>query len=239
MTDVVAVVPARGGSKGVPRKNLRPLGRKPLVAHQLETALAAETVDRTILSTDDEEIAAVGRDVGAEVPFIRPSELATDEVPVIAAVKHCAKFLLEDGVVPAYVVCLQPTSPFTTINQLDEAVSKALSTACDSVVSVAPVTETHPYRAYRLDGDQVYPIPGLTETEPLQRQDRPNVYGFTGAIYVRRLEVLLAWEYDDFALGQDIRAVVQHERSSVEIDTEFDLEVARALLNYEEASENI
>lgn len=235
MTDVLAVVPARGGSKGVPRKNLKAVAGKPLVAHQIETALGADGVDRTILSTDDEEIAAVGREYGADVPFLRPAQFSTDDVPVIAAVKHCAEYVAERGKKPAYTVCLQPTSPFTTVGQLESAVEKAQATDCDSVVSVERVTETHPYRAYRLEGDRVEPLEGITVEAPQQRQDRPDVYGFTGAIYVRRTDILLEWAEDDFALGEDVRAVVQTGDSTVEIDSEFDLRVARALATYDES----
>jgi len=234
MTEVLAVVPARGGSKSVPRKNLREIDGTPLVAHQIQTARSADEVNRTILSTDDDEIAAVGREYGAEVPFVRPASLATDDVPVIAAVKHSAEFFGDEGDLPTYTVCLQPTSPFTTAEQLDEAIRKARTTGCDSVVSVTEVTETHPYRAYRLENDRVKPLEGITREAPDQRQDRPDVYGFTGAIYVRKTELLLEWDGADFALGDDMRAVVQAEESSVEIDSEFDLTVARALAAYEE-----
>ena len=233
MTEVLAVVPARGGSKGVPRKNLRDIDGTPMVAYQIRTARSADEVDRTVLSTDDDEIAAVGREYGAEIPFVRPASLATDGVPVIAAVKHCAEFFGDAGDLPSYTVCLQPTSPFTTAKQINDAIQKVKSTGCDSVVSVTEVTETHPYRAYRLEDDRVRPINGITRGTPNQRQDRPAVYGFTGAIYVRKTQLLLKWDGEDFALGDDVRAIVQAAESSVEIDSEFDLRVARALASYE------
>ncbi|QIO24135.1 acylneuraminate cytidylyltransferase family protein [Haloarcula sp. JP-L23] len=234
MTDTVPVViPARGGSKGIPRKNLRRLGEKPLVAHQIASALEAESVGTPVVSTDDEEIAAAAEEYGAEVPFTRPDALATDDVPVIAVVEHFLEHCLDTGVDPAYVLCLQPTSPFTTAAQIDAAVEKARSTRCDSVVSVTKVTDTHPYRAYRMADDRVEPLP-FTEEVPDQRQDRPDVYGFTGAIYLRQPNLLLDWDHDDFALGTDVRGIVQEGKSAVEIDTEFQLTLARALLAYQD-----
>ena len=233
MTEVIAVVPARGGSKGVPGKNLRLLDGKPLVAHQVEAALGAEGVDEVVVSTDDEAITDAAREAGAAVPFVRPAELAADDVPVIAAFAHAAEYWRDEHGNPTYTLGLQPTSPFTTSGEIDSAIEKIRTTDCDSVVSVERVTETHPYRAYRLDGDRVQPIDGLTVTAAEQRQDRPDVYGFTGAIYLRRTELLFEWDGSDFALGEDVRAVVQSGRSTVEIDTAFQLELARALAAYD------
>jgi CMP-N-acetylneuraminic acid synthetase len=235
MTEVLAVVPARGGSKSVPGKNLRLLDGKPLVAHQVEAALAADHVTEVIVSTDDKDIADAARDAGANVPFMRPPELATDDVPAIAAFEHAAECWQDEHGTPTYTLGLQPTSPFNTSADIDAAVEMIRRTGCDSVVSVERVTETHPYRAYRLEGDRIKPIEGITVTEPDQRQDRPDVYGFTGAIYLRRTELLFEWDMSDFALGEDMRAVVQSGRSTVEIDTEFQLQLARALAAYDEA----
>jgi CMP-N-acetylneuraminic acid synthetase len=233
MTEVLAVVPARGGSKGVPGKNLRLLNGKPLVAHQVEAALAAETVDEVIVSTEDEQIVEAGREAGAAIPFMRPQELAEDDVPAIAAFAHAAEYWRDEHGAPTYTLGLQPTSPFNTSADIDAAVEKIRETNCDSVVSVERVTETHPYRAYRLEGDRVKPIEGLTVTAAEQRQDRPDVYGFTGAIYLRQTELLFEWDGSDFGLGEDVRAVVQTGRATIEIDTPFQLELARALAAYD------
>lgn len=234
MSKVLAVVPARSGSKGIPRKNLRDLGGKPLMAHQIESAVAADRVDETIVSTEDEEFANVAREYGATVQFLRPAELAADDVPVIAVFEHAVEFYAERDDRPDLVVGLQPTCPFTSSEKIDEAIGKARETGADSVVSVAEITETHPYRAFSLDGDRLRPFDGITETEPLQRQDRPPAYGLTGAIVVRTPDVLEAWEGSDLALGDDTRAVVQTDEQTLDIDTPFELNVARALLNYDE-----
>lgn len=233
MTDVLAVIPARSGSKGIPNKNIRELGGKPLIAHQIKNALDADTVDRTILSTDSDEIAAVGEDWGAEVPFQRPETFATDDIPVISVYEHAREYYVDQGDEPTYVVGLQPTCPFTTASQIDEAVEKAAVTDCDAVVSISKVTETHPYRSYTLDDDRLKSFENVTIHEPLQRQDRPDAYGLTGAIFVRHRTVLEHWDHDDFALGDDTRAVVQSGAEALDIDTPFDLKTARALLAYE------
>lgn len=230
---VIAVVPARSGSKGVPRKNVRELDGKPLLAHQVENALEADTIDRTIVSTDDSEFAAIGRDYGAEVPFTRPDYLATDDVPVIAVYEHAVEHFTERDDRPSHVVGLQPTCPFTDPGMIDAAVKKARETGCDAVASVAEVIEPHPYNTYHLDGDRLEPFEGVTVEEPIQRQDRPDVYSFTGAIFVRTSAVLEAWDGEDYALGTDTRVVEQSERERLDIDTPFDLKVARALAQYD------
>lgn len=231
---VLTVVPARGGSKGIPRKNLQELDGKPLVAHQILTAINATTAGTPIVSTDDDEIAAVAQEYGAIVPFKRPCELSIDDIPVIAAVKHCAEYIAERIDTPTHVVCLQPTSPFTRPTTLDAAIAKAVETGCDGVATIAKVTETHPYRTYRFEGDRIQPLEGITVEAPHQRQDRPDVYGFTGAVYVRTDDVLTAWDYDDFALGDDTRGVVQSPEEAFDIDTPFELKLARALCAYGE-----
>jgi CMP-N-acetylneuraminic acid synthetase len=233
MTEILAVIPARGGSKGVPGKNLRLLGGKPLIVHQIEAAQNASSVDEIIVSTDHEGIADAAEGAGAEVPFLRPEELAADEVPAIAAVKHAAEYFRDNHTTPEYVLCLQPTSPFNNSQSIDLASKKIRKTNCDSVVSIERVTETHPYRSYRLDGDKIAAIDGLTVTAPNQRQDRPIVYGFTGAIYLRRAGLLFDWNHEDFALGDDVRAVVQSGKEAIDIDTEFHLQMARAVVDYE------
>jgi CMP-N-acetylneuraminic acid synthetase len=235
MSEVLGVIPARGGSKGIPRKNLKELAGKPLIAHQIESALASEEIDRTIVSTDDEEIASTAREFGADVPFSRPSAIAEDDVPVIAVYKHAKEWFDERNESPTSIVGLQPTCPFTLPSEINEAVRKLEEKNCDSVVSVAEVTETHPYRSYVLEEDRLLPFEDVTVEEPLQRQDRPTVYGLTGAIFARSRSVLDDWDYDTFALGSDVRTVVQTEEQKLDIDSSFELRIARALASYEDS----
>jgi len=237
VTEVLAVIPARSGSKGVPRKNVRELDGSPLLAHQVKNAVEAENVDRTIVSTDSKEFADIGRDFGAQVPFIRPDEISGDDVPVISVYEHAREYFAGQSEEPTYVVGLQPTCPFTTTEQIETAVRKARISGCDSVVSVSKVTETHPYRSYTLSGDILTEFKGVTVDEPLQRQDRPEVYGLTGAIFVRRRSVLADWDGNDFALGDETKAIIQSNEESLDIDTLFDLRVARALCAYDKCGD--
>jgi len=233
MSRTLAVVPARSGSQGVPDKNVREVGGKPLLAHQVENATEAALVDQTIVSTDNEGYADIARDYGAEVPFIRPADISTEDVPVIAAYKHALEYFSERGTDYEYVVGLQPTCPFTAPDEIDAAVEKIRGADADSVASVAKVTETHPHRAFTLDGDRLKPFEDVTVMEPDQRQDRPDVYGLTGAILVREAPLLSGWDGADLALGGTVRTVVQEGAAALDIDSPFDLQVARALAEYE------
>src|SRR6185312_8054385 len=133
---VVALIPARGGSKAIPRKNLAPLAGKPLLAYAAEAALAARSVDRVLLSTDDDEIAAAGRTLGLEIPFLRPPEIAGDDTPMLAVIAHLLDHLKAESAAPEALVLLQPTSPFRTARHIDEAVALFRARRADSVVSV-------------------------------------------------------------------------------------------------------
>lgn len=226
---VLGVVPARGESKGVPRKNLESLAGKPLIAYILEVALQAKTLDRVIVSTEDEEIAAVARGYGAEVPFLRPQELASDEVSLIPVLKHAVEQLDKMGWKADIVVSLQPTSPLTEPGDIENAVNKMIKTGCDSVVSVYQIERQHPYRAMRLEEDKLMPL--YKEGQRfLQRQDLPLLYAFNGAIYVRKRNLLEGWGGQDFALGEDVRAIIIDREKSIDINSPLDFLVAEAIL---------
>ena len=224
---VIAVVPARGGSKGIPNKNIAPVGGRPLIAWTIDAALAARRVDRVVVSTDSERIAETARACGAEVPFLRPPELARDDTPGMAPIIHAVKTLQAAGSpLPEYVVCLQPTSPFRTAADIDDSIDLATRMGSDAVVSVTPVHH-HPAWLRLIDGDGwIRRLPGSTDTAA-RRQDLPPVYALNGAVFLVRTTVLLAsgtWETDRTAAY-----VMPHERS-VDIDTPWDLRVADALL---------
>jgi CMP-N-acetylneuraminic acid synthetase len=224
---VLAVVPARGGSKGVPRKNIRPLAGKPLLAYTLEAARAAARISRLVVSTDDEEIAAAARQWGADVPFLRPPHLADDAAPQVEVVLHALQTVeaLEQAVYP-YVVLLQPTAPLRSPGDIDASLDLLISSGCDSVVSYCRVEREHPYYMATLEDGRPRPVlevpPGLTA-----RQQYPAVYLRNGAVYAARREVLL--ERRSF-YGTDVRAYVMPSRRSINIDTLFDLELAEFLL---------
>lgn len=226
---VLAVVPARGSSKGIPRKNLKMLAGKPLIAYILEAASQAKFLDRVIVSTEDDEIAAVARGCGAEVPFLRPQDLARDEVSLIPVVKHAMEYLDKQGWRADIVASLQPTSPLTEPEDIEKAVNKMIETGCDSVVSVGKIERYHPYRAMKLEGDKLMPV--YQEGQRfLQRQDLPPHYAFNGAIYVRSRDLLEGWDGQDFALGEDIRAIIMDREKSVDVNSPLDFLVVEAIL---------
>ena len=215
----IALVPARGGSIGIPRKNMAPLGGRPLVAWTIEAALASEAVTRTVVSTEDEEIAAVARAAGAEV-LTRPDELAADETPMRDVIEHA---LDELGGVEV-IVLLQPTSPLRRAEHVDTAVELLRTTGADSVVSVVEVPHRYrPGSLMALDGDRLV---RLAEDHAATRQEKPAVYARNGpAILVLRADRIGTDLY-----GGDCRAYVMDPRDSVDVDDPFDLELAELLL---------
>jgi CMP-N,N'-diacetyllegionaminic acid synthase len=216
---VVGLIPARGASKGIPRKNLAPLAGKPLIAWTIEAGLESERLTRTVVSTEDEEIAEVARALGAEV-LARPPALARDETPMHEVLAHAAADL---GPAEALVL-LQPTSPLRTAAHIDAAVELLLASGADAVVSVVEVPHRYgPASLMKLDGDRLVPHDDSTHAT---RQQKPVVYARNGpAILALRRERLGADLY-----GGDLRAYVMEQRDSVDIDEPFDLELAEFLL---------
>lgn len=192
---VLGVVTARGGSKGIPGKNLRPLAGKPLLAYTLEAAAAAGALDRLILSTDDPVIADAGRSYGCETPFLRPAELARDETPHLPVMQHAVRWLDEhDGYRPDAVMILQPTSPLRRPEDIRESIRLLEDAGADSVLSVSEVpAHVHPMRTLRLDDQGRAEL--FVTGEPVRRrinrrQDLPPAWTMNGAIYVFRTSVL-------------------------------------------------
>lgn len=220
---VLLVIPARGGSKAIPRKNLVPVGGKPLIAYAIANALAAQAVDHVVVSTEDEEIARVAEEYGAQVPFRRPPELATDEVSLIPVVAHAASVMAERGDPPELVVSLQPTAPLLHAATIDSAITLCLESGCDSVTTVRRIDHNHPYRVQKLeDGNRLVPL--FPEGESfLQKQDLPPFYAISGGVYVRRRQLVENWSGRDFCLGKDRRAVVAPDDECLDIDTPQDL----------------
>jgi CMP-N-acetylneuraminic acid synthetase len=217
----LALIPARGGSKGIPRKNIREIAGKPLVAWTIEGALSANGVERVVVSTDDEEIAAVAREWGADVPFLRPAELATDETPGIAPVLHAMEQLTEYE----DVLLLQPTSPLRRREEIEALLSLARREGAQSIVSVVEVRD-HPSWMFRMADD------GRLESyaqaaEAARRQDLPILYSLNGAMYWIRTEWL---QRERRLVGPWTRGFVMDAASSVDIDSMLDWRLAEILL---------
>ena len=217
--DVVALIPARGGSKGIPRKNLAPLGGRPLLAWTVDAARESRAVTRTVVSTEDEEIAAAARGVGAEV-LERPPELAADETPMRDVIEHA----LGEMARPEVLVLLQPTSPLRRARHVDEAVELLRRSGADAVVSVVEVPHRYrPGSLMALDGDRLV---RLADDHAATRQEKPLVYARNGpAILALRADRLGADLY-----GGDCRPYVMSERDSIDVDEPFDLELAELFL---------
>lgn len=228
--NVLLVIPARAGSKGIPGKNLQPIAGKPLISYAVTNAREATRVDRVIVSTEDARIAEVARKYGAETPFERPADLATDEVSLIPVVAHAASAMERLGWRAEIVVSVQPTAPLLKCATIDAGIRMIIDTGCDSVVSVRQIEHNHPYRAQRLESDGRM-IPLFPEGERfLQRQDLPDLYAFSGGLYVRRRQLLEDWSGRDFCLGSDRRAVVVDQRESLNVDTPEDLDRFRTMM---------
>jgi CMP-N,N'-diacetyllegionaminic acid synthase len=217
--DVVALIPARGGSKGIPRKNLAPLAGRPLLAWTIDAALGSRAVTRTVVSTEDDEIAAAARELGAEV-LARPPELAADETPMQPVIVHA----LDELEAPEVLVLLQPTSPLRRAEHVDEAVDLLLATGADSVVSVVEVPHRYrPGSLMALDGDRLV---RLADDHAATRQEKPLVYARNGpAVLALRPGRIGADLY-----GGDCRPYVMGPRESLDVDEPFDLELAELLL---------
>jgi CMP-N-acetylneuraminic acid synthetase len=184
--EVLALIPARGGSKSIPRKNIRSFAGHPLLAYSIAAGLAAETVTRVLVSTDDEEIAAIARDYGAEVPFLRPAEISQDETPDLPVFQHALDWLEEnEDYNVEIVVQLRPTSPFRKKNHIDQAVLRLIERPeADSIRSVC-VPFQNPFKMWRIDMDGF--MQSLMETDQpeaynLPRQVLPEVYWQTGYV---------------------------------------------------------
>jgi len=191
--EILALIPARGGSKGIPRKNLLAIGGKPLIVHSIETALASRRITRTIVSTDDPEIADVAVAHGADVPFRRPAEHATDEATDLQVFQHALEWLAAEGYRPDLVVHLRPTQPARDVGVVDRAIDElAKHPEADSLRSVE-LAEHTPYKMYSIDGGRLRPVlevPGMPEAHNMPRQKLPLVYRGNGYVDVLRPRVI-------------------------------------------------
>lgn len=227
---VLALIPARGGSKGVLKKNIRLLAGIPLVAHSILVAKACPYIDRVIVSTDDEEIAAVARKYGAEVPFMRPAEIAQDLTPDYPVFEHCLEWLEQtENYRPDIVLHLRPTGPLRTPKQVQESIELlAKYPDADSVRSVHEPDKT-PHKMWRIEGPLMVPFlrdTGIPEHYNTPRQLLPKVYATNANIGVMWYRTLVEKKS---VIGERVLPYLITE-PQVDIDTEFDFEVAELVL---------
>lgn len=217
---IVAVIIARGGSKSIPRKNVLPLHGKPLVAWPIDLAKSVTTIDRVIVSTDDDEIAEIAKAYGAEVPFKRPAEISDDETPTLPVLQHCLHWLHDnEGYDPDIVLLLYPTAPFIKKSIVEQALTLFESTACNSVISV---TEDYG-RFWKYDNnDERYKI--LYPDKRLNRQYYKPLFKENGAMYFSRKAVLL--EENLLVSNKEVEFIVMDDNESIDIDTVADWQKA-------------
>lgn len=224
---VLAVVPARGGSKGLPRKNLALIDGHPLVGHAIRAARACPLLTRIVLSSEDEAVCEVAREYGADVPFIRPSDLAGDEAKSIDVTLHALEFVeQEEGRSYDAVCLLEPTSPLRTSEDVTAAVKLLSDSGADAVISVYRIETPHPFKTLEIVDGHLRPF--LPQWRPnLLRQELPPVYAVNGAVYCVRRAALTR---DRSFWGQCAAPYVMPGIRSINIDTEIDLEFAEFLL---------
>jgi CMP-N,N'-diacetyllegionaminic acid synthase len=221
---IMAIIPARGGSKGIPRKNIKPLRSKPLISYSIEQAKKSKYINKVVVSTEDDEIAEISKKYGAEI-IKRPDKLAKDETPTIDVVFHVLEILKAKNYNPEIVVLLQPTSPLRNAEDIDNAIELFLNKECESVVSVCKF-EHPPYWSFKIEKGHLKP---LFEDKyfGMRRQDFENVYKVNGAIYISEPQIL--YEYKSFHSNHTIPYIMPIERS-VDIDNEMDFLLAELLV---------
>lgn len=222
---ILAIIPARAGSKGIKDKNIINLNGKPLIAYSIEAAKKSKYIDRIVVSTDGEQIAKVAKEWGADVPFLRPDYLASDTAKTIDAMVHCIETLKEMGDEYDYVVLLQPTQPLRKAKHIDEAIEQLISAGEESLVSISKVKD-HPILIRTLD-DTSHVVNLLNISSTQRRQDFPDYYKVNGAIYVNKLNENFNLET---SLNDNRLAYVMNEKYDVDIDELLDLKIAELML---------
>jgi CMP-N,N'-diacetyllegionaminic acid synthase len=234
---VLAIIPARGGSKGIPKKNIVKINNIPLIGYTIDAALASSYITDVVVSTDDHEIAKVSKDLGVNVPFIRPELLALDDTESAPVIEHALLFMERSkGIIYDAVMMLQPTSPLRTSKHIEESIELFKSSKCDSVVSVVSVGGNHPFRMKRLVGKQLINFidQGFWDMRP--RQSLPNVYIRNGAIYLINRDTLIQRQQ---LIGESCLGYTMNDYDSVNIDTFIDLKIAEILLKEKNDHKNI
>jgi len=219
---VIGIIPARGGSKGIPKKNICSLAGKPLLSFTIEAALNSKLLSKVLVSTDDDEIAKVALSYGAEV-IQRPSELATDDTLTLPVLTH-ALSQIDNEIKPNKIVTLQPTSPLRLSKHIDEAID-LLTSDWDAVISISEA-HSSPYKMYQLDGEKLRPfVEGFFKEMP--RQQLPKVYRDCGAVYATWYDTLMK---KNSIWGDNFRSYYIDPKYAVDIDNRIDLKFAEVLL---------
>jgi CMP-N-acetylneuraminic acid synthetase len=224
----LALIPARGGSKGVPRKNIRLLAGKPLIVYSIETALASSKIDRVVVSTDDPEIAEVAKQHGAEVPFMRPQELASDDSPEWLTWQHAVRSLQAAGDDIELMVCISPTSPLRAVEDVDACIELLLEGEADLVCTVK-TAQRNPYFNMVVLDQQGYARLAISPTGAIhRRQDAPDVFDMTTVAYAMMPDFLLR---ATSIFQGNVKSVLVPDERALDIDSELDFKFAEFLLS--------
>lgn len=217
---VLAIIPARGGSRRVPRKNIKPLAGKPLIAWTIQEALLSKSIDRLVVSTDDPEIARVAQAYGCEAPFLRPTELAQDDTPGILPILHAMENI---GPEYTHVLMLQPTSPLRIAEDIDTCLTVAIQAQAPVVTISEPLTT--PFHCYTQETNGT--LNKLVDLELRRTQDYPPVYALNGAVYVASYDWLKREQ--TFLTHETVGSIMPQERS-FDIDTDLEFALCEYLL---------
>ena len=228
--NILAIIPARGGSKGVPRKNIKLLAGKPLLEYTSAVTLKSSLLSKVVISTDDDEIISVAKKLGLEIPFKRPKDLATDSSSSLSVILHALEYFESKNIYFDAVCLLQVTSPFRTVEFLDKAIQEFIKSDADSLISVQEVPhEYNPHWSFELDENKNLKI-ATGETEIIsRRQDLPKAYHRDGSIYITKSSIL---KEQNSLFGKKIAHIVSPKEFYVNIDTMDDWKKAEELVKH-------
>ena len=224
---ILGLITARGGSKSIPKKNIALVAGKPLISYTVVAANDSTLLTRTIVSTDDAEIASVCREYGADVPFMRPAELAQDKTPHIPVIQHALRWLQDNaGETYDYVMILQPTSPLRSADDIDGAIKKAVDTDADSVMSMVELSDFDPRKIKKIVADEIVPMFSEEGAQSGRRQDGARAYKRNCAIYLTKTEYIMRNDL----FGAVSRPYLMPADRSLDINTPDDLAYADFLM---------
>jgi CMP-N-acetylneuraminic acid synthetase len=219
---ILGIITARGGSKGVPNKNIADLEGKPLIAYTIDAATQSTLLTRCIVSTEDESIAEVAISHGAEAPFMRPQELALDTSTSIEVVQHAVNWMKENGEEYDYVMILQPTSPLRTAEDIDKSIKKIVDTNADSVMGMVEIQDFSIQKIKFIEDDVIQPLFTKEGTQSAQRDETPNAFKRNTAIYLTKTELLMQGDL----FGKISRPWIMPRERSLDVNDPIDLELA-------------
>jgi CMP-N-acetylneuraminic acid synthetase len=226
--NILGIIPARGGSKGIPDKNIHPLKGKPLISYSIEQGLNSQLLTDLIISTDSIKIKEVSEKYGAKVPFLRPSELSSDSALAIPTIKHAVEAYEKIvGYKYDYIVMLQPTAPLRLAIDIDNSLKMLINTDADGVISVVDVDNYHPAKMKIIEGNYLYDYVKTNQENP-PRQKLPKVYIVNGAIYATKRDIFIN---NNTFKGEECLHYEMPDERSVNIDKKTDFIVAEYLLN--------